>query len=231
MRKIFAVVVCVLFAVEVSAQQVVKSAEIGAFSSISLSGKLQVQLIKADTNSIEITLFDSEIARLKWGVNNEELSVSLRPALNGSGRAEVKIYYKSIGALSISGGELTSKEAIVSDLFDLKVSSGAKITAEFKCTDMGINVTGNSVALLNGYSRYLDLHASEKSKLEARALECMSAIANASTGGEVYVCAQERLEADAKTGSTIFYKGEPTILRVPTSKIMGLGASVHSIGK
>lgn len=231
MRKIITVLMCALFAVEVSAQQVIKSNEVGNFKSLALSGKMQVELIHADSNSIEITLFDSDITRLKWGVNNEVLNVTLRPAMNGSGRAEVKIFYKSIDAIDISSGELTSKDTITSGLFNLKVSSGATVTAEFQCMDMEIETVGNSVALLKGYSKYLTLRSSEKSKLEARGLECVSAVATAVTGGEIYLCAQERMEAYAKTGSTIFYKGDPTILRVPTSKFMGLGASVHNIGK
>lgn len=230
MKGVIVALVCAVFAFEVSAQQVIKSNEVGAFSSINLSGKLQVELIKSDNNAIEITLTDSDITRLKWGVTNEALSISLRPTMNGTGRAVVKIYYKGIDALSISSGELTSKDVIDSELFDLKLSGSATVTLDFKCLDIDIEASSNSVALLKGYSKYINLRASEKSKLEVRDLECISAVAMASTGGEIYVCAQERLEANAKTGSTIFYKGSPTILRVPTSKFMGLGASVHNIG-
>lgn len=231
MRKIIAILACVLLTVEMSAQQVIKSSEVSEYRSISLSGKLVVQLIPSDSNAIEINLFDSDITKLKWGVNNDDLNVTLRPTSSGGGRAEVKIYYKQIDALTVSGAEVNSKEPIESNMFTLKASSSATVTVEFQCKDMDIEAGSNSVLLLNGYSKYLNLRSTEKSKLEARALICVSAVATATSGGEIYVCAEERLEAFAKTGSTIFYKGEPTILRVPTSKIMGMGASVHNIGK
>lgn len=90
-----------------------------------------------------------------------------------------------------------------------------------------MQVSGNSAVDLTGATKYYTLTATSKSKVNTRELISQSVRVSATSGSEVYVEAQERLEIASDTGATVFYRGEPVILRTAT-KLMG---EIHSIGQ
>lgn len=230
MRKFFLAFALVCVSMQLSAQQTVNSGNVGDFNSLSVSGNMNVELILSDQNRLDIQLFDSDVSKLRWGVENNKLSVSLRTSLtNSKARAEVKIYYKAIDELTVSGAQVTSQEVITSDMMDIKVINKGGLIVELKCMDLNVSATGISIVQLKGESKYVTAHAADRSRLELPALEAVSVIATANTTAEVYVNAIERLEATAKAGSTIFYRGNPVILRALTSKILKFGATVHGV--
>lgn len=94
-------------------------------------------------------------------------------------------------------------------------------------TDLLLKVTGNSVANIGGNVKYYTLNASSRSKVDSRSLQCTDANVSASAGAEVYVRANERMQLSADTGASLFYAGEPVILRTST-KTMGV---INFIGK
>jgi len=200
------------------------------FSKITLSGKLNVELIPSGRDSISITLFDSDLAKFKWNIANDELSASLRPTIGGRGRAEIKIYYaEPIVSISGSGSEILIQQPIKSHILTLAIGSGGKLTAAVECADLELNAAGTSTVTVTGSTKYLTLRASESSKVDARYLQSFSAQVNASTSAEVYVWATDRAVISAGSGATVFYRGNPAILKTSIPKL-NLGASITSIG-
>lgn len=207
-------------------QQLVNANDIGGFGTLKLSGRMNVELIKAEQTAIEVELFDSETKNLNWSIANNTLSMSLRPSRNA--HANVKIYYRELTDINASDVELISRDTIRANMFDLSVGSGAKVTLTVQCADAEVAVRGNSALSLSGETDHLTLLATENSKVDTRGLRALSVTIETATVAEVYVTAIERLSARAKTGSTIFFKGEPSILRTRTGSI---GASINNIGK
>lgn len=233
MRKVFLVFALICLCSQVSAQQTVSNDMLEEFTKVSLSGNLSVELIEAENNKVDIELIDSDVSRLRWDVKDGELSVALRSFVtNNKGSANVKIYYSGkLTELKISDANVLAQNLLEADLFDIKVSSGALLNAEIKCLDLSISASGNSIAQVKGEAKYVSATASDKSRLELPSLEAVAVVATANTAAEIYVNAQERLEATSRTGSTIFYRGSPTILRALTSKILKFGATVHDVGE
>lgn len=232
MKKTISLIIFLLAAATVSAQQTIKSNPISDFHAIALSGNLNVQLIHADANSIEIELYDSDINKLRWGINDGALSVSLRPTIGAKSRVDVRIYFKGpLNDISVMDARLSATEELVAHTMRLAVSGGANVNAAVNVKDLEVEVTGNSSLLMFGMAKYLTLRATERSRVDVRKLQAVSAEAEASTGAEVYINSSERLVANARTGATIFYMGNPTIFKDRSSKISaGLGSSVLSIG-
>ncbi|MCC8034931.1 MAG: DUF2807 domain-containing protein [Rikenellaceae bacterium] len=234
MKKLPVLVACVLFAVaNVFSQQTIISENVDSFNSVSFSGNITAELIKSDAAKIEIVLSEVDITKLKWIVKNGVLSVTLNSGSKGKGHADVKVYYaESLASVSVSGSEFTSAEPITGDFFHFSANGGSRVTLEFDVLDLTASISGNSAALFSGEVKYLAISASEKSKVDARDMECLSAEVDASTGAEIYVTVTERLVANAKTSSTIFYKGKPTVLRDKTSRMSSgmFGSSILNIG-
>lgn len=214
-------------------QQTISSENITEFNAVSLNGNITAELIPSDTNKIDIILTDVDINKFKWNIKSGALNVNLNSGPKGKGHADVKIHYTGpLSEISVSGGELSSPEVIESNMLRFVVNGGAKVTLDFNVMDLDANITGNSVTLMSGTAKYLTLHAGEKSKVDARPMECVSANVDSGSGSEVYLFITERLVANAKTSSTIFYKGKPTIIKDKTSKMSAnvMGSSILNIG-
>lgn len=231
MKKTILAIIAAAFCVTLSAQQTIKSEPVNPFTSVSFSGNVSVELIKADKPAVDVNLYDADIKYLKWGVTDGQLSVSLRPLQTKKGIAEVKVYYADeLKGISISKGDLTIKDSLSTLMASISVSGGAKLVGKIDATDIQLDVTGNSVAMLNGKTIYLTVHATERSKVDTRQLSAISVDAETAMGAEASVDAQERLVANAKTGSTIFYKGNPAVIWDRSSKFSTtVGSSVLKI--
>lgn len=233
MRKLFLTILVATFATtSLFSQQTIKSDAVSPFHTISAQGNLDVELIASDTNRVEIMLDgEVDIAKFKWGVENEKLSFTLRA---GKGTGTVRIYCAdTLKHVAISGGSVKTKELITTEAFRFSASGGAKATLMLDALDVELLVTGNSAIQISGETKYLDIRATEKSIVDTRDMYAMAVEAESTTGAEIYLSVEERLVANAKTSSTIFYKGKPTILKDGTSKMSSgmMGSSVLNIGE
>ena len=228
MKKMFGMMLAGLFVSgAVAAQQIVKAERVGDFMSAVFSGKISVELIPADENTVSIELHDTDISRLDWGVSNGTLSVKLKPGGGSSsaGSASVKVYYRTLDNLSLNGAEAITQGALTAEILTIDLTAGAKLTAAVQATDFTMRVANNSVAQLNGAAKYLTVRVAMKSKADLRKLDAVSAEAVATSNSELYVKASERLVADASISSTIFYLSNPPILK----KTEKMGGTVHNI--
>lgn len=215
------------------AQQTISSENISEFNAVNLNGNITAQLIPGEANKIDIILTDVDINKFKWNLKSGVLNVELNSGPKGKGHADVKIHYSGpINAITVSGGDFTTPEPVKSNMLRFVVNGGAKVTADFEVMDLDANIAGNSVVLLSGSAKYLTMHAGERSKVDARSMECVSADVDASSGAEMYLYVTERLVANSKTSATIFYKGKPSIIKDKTSKMNAnvMGSSILNIG-
>lgn len=228
-KRFFLVLLSLVLSLQLGAQQTIKSDKIGKFSVVELNGNLSVELIPSGFNSIEIELIDGDITKLKWAVDNGVMKVSLKNTMGQDNptRANVKIYYTELTKVIIEGGTLRTQGAMIADLFDVEAGSGAIVNLQVQSLDLSVLASDNSVVQVEGTTKYLSIQSSGKSKLDMRQLSSVSVNAEASSMSEVFVFAQQRLVAKTKSGAVISYKGEPTILRASTPKVVKLGAKVQ----
>ena len=228
MKKILVSIGAILFSAgAIFAQQTIRSDKISWFNTVALTGNMVVELIPADTSKINIELKDTDITKLEWGVTDSTLSVKLRP-VNGTskkGSATVVICYQVLDNLRVSGAEVKTVDTVEGGVMQFDLSSGAKLTAAVNCKDMELKLSGNSVAQISGYAKYFTLRAALRSKADARELDSQSVLVQATANSEVYVNATERLVAETGTGASVFYTGNPQILRLSTK----LGGNIHDI--
>ena len=198
--------------------------KIGTFDCVEISGGMQVSLIRVaegedakifyDTKGLSTTKFKYEVDK-KGVLKIEEPIDSERKS-----PTEVKVYYRNLRSLTVANASLTLDKMHRGDMLDIAISGGAKVQAKIDVNDLAIEVTGRSSVVLEGQSRYMDLKVST-AKCDAKALMCMSIIADASHGAEVSLFVTERLQATTSTSANISYLGEPSIVRVHSSLFGG----------
>lgn len=228
MKRILALAVLALFGVTAQAQQNIHSENISEFNAIELSGKMVVELIPASTSMVDITLHNSQPNKLEWKVEDGVLSIRLKPGGGTASSADVQIHYNaSISQIKVAEASLKVHEVLESPMLDIDLSAGATLTARVEGMDLSLKATGNSAANLTGNVKYYTLTAGSKSKVNSTEMSCVDTRVMASSGADVYIQAEERLQIVSETGASVYYKGEPEILRI-TAKMMG---TINNIGK
>ncbi len=210
--------------------QNIKSEKLQDFSSLVLSGKLNVTLEPSDHNGIEITMVDADMSRMEWGVKGDKLSIRLKanPIGPTGGSANVKIYYTKLSSIEVTGGaNVGSLSAVRTGIFGLKASGGTNIALEIYASDLTVTAEGNSVLLLTGSSDYITAKATTKGKIDARNLQTKTAMVNAQLAGEVYVWGLDKIDAKAVTNGVVYYKGTPEVLKVSEK----MGGTIASVGQ
>ena len=227
MKKIFLMTVVLFWSASaVWAQQTIRSDKVSWFNTVSLTGKLDVELIPSDTNKINIELNDTDITKLEWGVSDSMLVVKLRAGgVSQKGSAKVSIHYNVLDNLQVNGAEVRFRDTLDGGMILFDLSNGAKLTSAVKCQDLELKLSGNSIAQIEGYAKYFTLKAAQRSNADARKLEAQSVMVQSNSNSEVYVNAMERLVAETGTGGTIFYMGGPQIVKQSTK----MGGNIHNI--
>ena len=227
MKKIALLFLAMTISWAASAQQSIVSKLLDAFASVDLSGKLHVELIRADSAYLKVKLNGTNSNRLAWGVKDGTLKIQLRPGGDKDANGEVKIYYTSLSQIKISGASVSIQGTLTQGMIDVNMDAGAIFSADLNVKDIYLNIGGNSVANLTGSAKYSTLLASAKSKVNARQLVSQDVRVEAVSSAEAYVQVVERIQIVANTGGAVYYQGEPEIYRSAT-KMMG---TVNNIGK
>lgn len=229
MKKIMLVVAALVIAFAANAQNDVRREWLGTFSSISLGGDMKVTLVPIEEGGQPMLIVkaeDRELSKLKYTINNKgELSVRESTNRKRTTRTEIEIHFAAVDAIEVVSSDVEVVGLIDVPILDIIVSNGGFFKAEIDTEDVMIKATGQSTVDLKGRARYLIADVTV-AKIDLRQLESMSAEVQASQRGEVSVFCTERLAATANFGGTVFYRGNPSILRA-NSKL--LGSSINSI--
>lgn len=223
------VVAALVIAFAANAQNDVRREWLGTFSSISLGGDMKVTLVPIEEGGQPMLIVkaeDRELSKLKYTINNKgELSVRESTNRKRTTRTEIEIHFVAVDAIEVVNSDVEVAGLIDVPILDIIVSNGGFFKAEIDTEDVMIKATGQSTVDLKGRARYLIADVTV-AKIDLRQLESMSAEVQASQRGEVSVFCTERLAATANFGGTVFYRGNPSILRA-NSKL--LGSSINSI--
>lgn len=226
MKRIFAIIALLAVTSAGFAQNAV-STNLGEFNKIELTGRLNVEIVQSDDVSLDVKLNDVDAKKLEWGIKNGVLSVRLKPGGGSSANADVRISYKNLAGLKVSGANVAVKSTVRAPLMDVSVSGGATLKMDVEVEDLKVNASGNSVLDLAGSTKYFNVKANTKAMVDSRRMKAEDATVQAATTADVYVFSSERIDINATTAASVFYKGNPDIVRQKST----LGGNIHSLGE
>ena len=245
MRKSIVLALFALLAISVTAQQsdktksqaesvarvisMPKTEWLPAYNKVVVEGPINVVFKYASSESLKI-IYDqkgSTTSRFRAGVDKKGvLTISERNDNKDSEiMTEVTVWYNTLEDISVSGSTAIFEDTVSSQLFDLKVRSGATVSIAVDALDALVECTGKSRLEISGQSRYFKL-AISTAKMNGFGLKTVAANIDASHEAEVRLSVSERLEAITSTSAKLYYKGEPAILRKKNSLFGGEITSV-----
>lgn len=208
----------------IHAQQIIETEPLAPFTVLNTNGPVKIELIPADENRMQIMLWGIDSKGIQWRINDNTLTVTTRKALiNKRAYADIKLYYKELNRIVMSGGEITAKDPVVcASLYLAAESSVGRMDLAAECNDVTIHTSGDNTVKVSGTAEYATYRAKLGSRIECLELSAGNVTASASGKSEIQLRANELLDARAVTGANIFFVGEPVTLNIKKATMGGV---------
>lgn len=197
------------------------------FSEIKVSSGISLELIKGRP-SAEIEIHKGELDDLVTEVKGDVLHIKFEKKgvfnwNSGNRKAHIKVSgslnYSSINASA--GAYVGSEEIIRSEKINVNSSSGGKIELEIDCSDAICDASSGGHLRVGGIADSLKADASSGGHFSGKKLKSKNVDVDASSGGSATVWATEFIKANASSGGSVKYKGNPKSKDVKTGKYSG----------
>ncbi len=196
------------------------SKNVGDFTKIKVFNGINVELIKSDEQKVVITGAKAEKVKIKN--SNNTLRILLKfPEINADNNVEVKLYYKNkINIIDANGGgNITGK---ITDQLQLEVKSQEKafVNLDIQVKHLIIKTTQGGIVKLSGSAKNQDVDIDLYGVYHGYNLKVTdNTTVKAGLGTKAEVFAGEILNAKVSFGGSVFYKGDPEVIK--DKKVVG----------
>lgn len=211
MRRILLVSIVVLLSVPGFAQES-QTRSLGRFTGVKVAEGIDVYLVKGAQESARVEVYGTPIQNVITEVSGSYLKVHMKDG-NYRGRVDVKVYvtYTQIEKLSASSaGNIYSQGVIKSSSLDVSSSSAANIEIEVDAGQISVSASSAGEVEIKGSGKSLRADASSAGEIDAYDLEAETVEVNAASAGSAKVNVKDALRADASSGASIRYRGNPS---------------------
>lgn len=203
------------------------------FDKVRVSGSITATLVQGNDSKVKYEILRGNESDFVTEVKNGTLIVKFKDKLmnwgNNNGKARVTITYKSLKSVDVSAGSTVKGEDVIeADDFDIDVSSGASCKLNVEAGDVSVDVSSGSTLTLDGKAGDLDVDVSSGATFNGSDMEAGYVNIDASSGSSARVWVKDHLVADATSGASITYRGNPGKTDIDSGKWSG--GSVRKVG-
>ena len=181
------------------------------FDAVSATGDVTVTLIKGEAPSASILSEGIDEDNITMYIKDDMLRIQLIEGwFDDADDVEITVYYEQLRTVkAAAGARVRAEGTIESEELKLKAASGAILEASVDCKSLKASASEGAELTISGVTESQDANVSTGGQYYGFALESTHSKVKSNTGGEAYVVARERLDANANTGGSIYYKGDP----------------------
>lgn len=222
MKKIL--FICALIVTISSISQTKVTKNLGDFTILKVYNGIELELIKSTEQRLEITGKKSEIVKIK-NVNNTlkiSLPFSLKPENNAAnGEVLVKLYYsKNIDIVDANEGAIITGKEIKQDKLEVNTQERAFINLVVNVKHLEVRASSGGIIKLSGTTKNQNVDVDLYGIYNGfNLLNKANTNVKAGTGAKAEVFAGETLNAKVSFGGSIFYKGNPEVVK--DKKVIG----------
>lgn len=193
------------------------------FNEVSAATGIKVVLVSSSETKAVVEIENGDPDDVLTEVKGARLSIKFESnrSWNRSDRnrkAKVTVYYKALNEISVSSGAMLSAGNIIkSALLELEGSSGGIMELDVDCEDLSVGVSSGGIVRVSGEAESLKVDVSSGGVMKGENLDCRRVNADASSGGVATFKVEEVLDADASSGGSIRYTGNPEKIRSNSS--------------
>jgi Putative auto-transporter adhesin, head GIN domain len=180
------------------------------FSGIQVGEGIDVVLKKGPKEQAVLEVDGVALVDVVTEVSGDFLKIHLRG--NHSREVEVKILvtYVKVDKLSASSGaSITSPETLKANALNISSSSASFIELRLETNTVEVSASSAGDVELSGKVKRADIDVSSAGEVDAFDLACEEMKVTANSAGSAKVNVEKALEAQANSGGSIRYKGNP----------------------
>lgn len=198
-----------------SGNQITSNRTTPEYDQIAVSGSFHVTLVAGKEGAISITGDENIISHIVTEVENNELKIYFEKKKNYSYKSKItiEIPFESINTiLSTGSGDITTKNTIISDDFNIYLTGSGDATIDVKSTKTTASVAGSGDIIVNGTATILIALVAGSGDLDCSKLVVENATAVVQGSGDIKVNCSQKLVAGVAGSGSIKYKGNPETL-------------------
>ncbi len=200
MKKIICILALVVLPNLLSAQT---ERKIGDFQKLSVYDGINVELIKSETNRVEITGKNTAYIVVKNKNGDLKIRLSVERRFSGN-RTKVSVFYKSLySIISHEGANVFSKDTINQADLNLKANSGSRQNMIVKLNTLQATATAGAKINIKGLAKYQELSATTGAEIMASKVQNEEANVVSTTGALIDVSTTKDLKVNSKIGGII----------------------------
>ena len=197
---------------------------LGDFTTLKVYNGIELELIKSTEAKLEITGNKSEMVKIKNVDNTLKISLpfSLKPNNNAAnGEVLVKLYYsKEIEVVDANEGATITGKEIKQNKLEVRSQERAFINLVVKVKYLEVRAISGGIVKLSGTAKNQTIDADLYGIYNGFNLKAAAtSTVKSGTGAKAEIFAGETLTAKVSFGGSIFYKGNPEVLK--DKKVIG----------
>ena len=224
MKKIAFLLLSTFCLLSISIQGISQQRDLEKFTKLDVSGSYEITLVKSDTHYAVIDMVRGDIEDCIIEVSGSTLKLKYKQGLwkGNKNKARVSVHYVDLDAIDLSAGSTLKTDGPVNTKsMDLDVSSGASMKMELEANVLSVDLSSGSRAQVWGVADTHKVDISSGASYNSDRLECNKVLVDASSGSVASVWAKKEIIAEATSGASIKYKGNPEKTNIDVGRYSG----------
>ncbi|WP_026754362.1 head GIN domain-containing protein [Sediminibacter sp. Hel_I_10] len=214
--KRFASLAFLLLSFTIGAQNPVLK-DIGNFNEVKVFDLIEVNLIKAETNSVSITGDDIDDVEVINNGGKLKIRMKLDKIFNGE-QTFVAVYYTSLDIIDGNEGAfITSNELIEQDHIELRAQEGAQLKIGLDVNKVDIKAVSGGIIETRGKAVSQDITINTGGIYEGQDFETKNTTVSIKAAGEADVYASDDVDAKVLAGGNVYIYGNPLHIKEKTT--------------
>lgn len=218
MKKI--VLVLALVVSSISFAQTTITKQLGEFETVKVFNGITLELIQSSENKIEISGEKAEKVKIKN--SNGVLKITLKfPDLNADGKAEAKLYYnKELKKIDANEAATVTGKGFDQTHLEVKTQERAFVNLVVNIKHLKVKSSSGGIVKLSGSAKNQEIDLDLYGVYHGYNLKVSDNTSiRSGSGAKAEIFAGETLNAKVTFGGSIFYKGNPEVIK--DKKVVG----------
>ncbi|MFC2091089.1 head GIN domain-containing protein [Bacteroidota bacterium] len=193
------------------------SIELEPFDQLSVSGRIDLELVRSDLAEMQITCRRIDPEKIKTVFEDGKLSIKIPPKIKNEDAVTIILPYHSLTTIhAAAGAVINSARDLTAHHLDLSASTGGKIELSVQTSHIRAKVSQVSDIILYGKSSVQEVMVKTGGNYLAVDMVCDSTYITVNGGGQGKITSLKYLDANAKAKGFIGYSGNPETMSLQT---------------
>ncbi|MDD3273923.1 MAG: DUF2807 domain-containing protein [Bacteroidales bacterium] len=223
---LFASCSCVFSGIHPEGEYIAKTINAEPFENISYSAGMELIITQDSTTSVVLETYENIHDYIQVEVVDNTLKITKDFSVNFI-NPKIKIYVKTAKLEKITasaGTRLDMSAGWEGETLDIDISAGSSAIGNLMLKELSLNMSAGTRAEFEGRAEKFSLDATSGSSFKSYNMETSICDVNISSGALAYLNVSDYLSAEASSGASIRYKGNPQL----KTKIHS-GASIRNV--